>query len=147
METFAPLINLITLLAGLSLVAERVTNAVKLHRKELREKATKGKEKEREKRITAHALFLSFAVALVVNANFFEILTHLEAPWETLGWAQLQAGQLVQTSSALGVGKVAYTTAGCMLTGFAMGFGSTFWHDLLGVVLDTRNKLKQMAGG
>ncbi len=99
METFAPLINLLTLLAVLSLVSERVTNAVKLHRKELREKAPKGKEKEREKRITAHALFLSFVVALVVNANFFEILTHLEAPWETLGWAQLQAGQLVQTST------------------------------------------------
>jgi hypothetical protein len=69
--------------------AERITNIVKLRSKSLRDKAED--EKDRERRITSRALLVSLAVALLVKADFFEILSRLDAPWETLGWARMQA--------------------------------------------------------
>ena len=144
MDAFTPLVNLFAILTALSLAAERITNIVKLRSKSLRDKAED--EKDRERRITSRALLVSLAVALLVKADFFEILSRLDAPWETLGWARMQAGELVRTSAVSSVGKFAYAVVGCLLTGFAMGFGSKFWHDVLGVLLDTRKKIKRSAG-
>jgi hypothetical protein len=83
---------------------------------------------------------------LVVKADFFEILSRLDAPCETLGWARMQAGELVRSSAVSSVGRFIYAVTGCLLTGCAMGFGSKFWHDVLGVLLDTRKKIKQSVG-
>ena len=96
MDAFTPLVNLFAILTALSLAAERITNIVKLRSKSLRDKAED--EKDRERRITSRALLVSLAVALLVKADFFEILSRLDAPWETLGWARMQAGELVRTS-------------------------------------------------
>jgi hypothetical protein len=58
----------------------------------------------------------------------------------------MQAGELVRSSAVSGVGRFIYAVTGCLLTGCAMGFGSRFWHDVLGVLLDTRKKIKRSAG-
>ncbi len=144
MDAFTPLVNLFAILTALSLAAERITNIVKLRSKDLRNKARD--EKDRERQITNRALLVSLAVALLVKADFFEILSRLDAPWETLGWARMQAGELVRSSAVSGVGRFIYAVTGCLLTGCAMGFGSRFWHDVLGVLLDTRKKIKRSAG-
>ncbi len=144
MDAFTPLVNLFAILTALSLAAERITNIVKLRSKDLRNKARN--EKDRERQITNRALLVSLAVALLVKADFFEILSRLDAPWETLGWARMQAGELVRSSAVSGVGRFIYAVTGCLLTGCAMGFGSRFWHDVLGVLLDTRKKIKRSAG-
>jgi len=134
----------VRILTALSLAAERITNIVKLRSKDLRNKARD--EKDRERQITNRALLVSLAVALLVKADFFEILSRLDAPWETLGWARMQAGELVRSSAVSGVGRFIYAVTGCLLTRCAMGFGSRFWHDVLGVLLDTRKKIKRSAG-
>ncbi len=144
MDAFTPLVNLFAILTALSLAAERITNIVKLRSKDLRNKARD--EKDRERQITNRALLVSLAVALLVKADFFEILSRLDAPWETLGWARMQAGELVRSSAVSGVGRFIYAVTGCLLTGCAMGFGSRFWHDVLGVLLDTRKKIKRSVG-
>jgi len=144
MDAFTPLVNLFAILTALSLAAERITNIVKLRSRDLRDKARD--EKDRERQITNRALLVSLAVALLVKADFFEILSRLDAPWETLGWARMQAGELVRSSAVSGVGRFIYAVTGCLLTGCAMGFGSRFWHDVLGVLLDTRKKIKRSAG-
>jgi hypothetical protein len=144
MDAFTPLVNLFAILTALSLAAERITNIVKLRSRDLRDKAED--EKDRERQITNRALLVSLAVALLVKADFFEILSRLDAPWETLGWARMQAGELVRSSAVSGVGRFIYAVTGCLLTGCAMGFGSRFWHDVLGVLLDTRKKIKRSAG-
>ena len=90
MDAFTPLVNLFAILTALSLAAERITNIVKLRSKDLRNKAED--EKDRERQITNRALLCSLAVALAVKADFFEILSRLDAPWETLVWADPARG-------------------------------------------------------
>ena len=91
-------------------------------------------EKARERRIAHRALAASLVLALVMKADFFDILAHLEAPWDTLGWARpadadWTAGRLVQT------------LAGTLVTGMSLGFGSKFWHDLLDLLYGVRARL------
>ena len=134
METFEPLINLLVLMGVLSMVAERVANAIKLGRPDLRHrKHTAWEEKERERRIARVAVVASILLAVVVKADFFEILAHLEAPWDTLGWFRA-------TEAKRSVARLAYTLCGTVVTGFSLGFGSKFWHD----VLDTVHGLRHM---
>ena len=45
------------------------------------------------------------------------------------------------------VGSALYALGGCVLTGFALGFGSKFWHDLLGMVFELRKRAKQAKSG
>ena len=89
METFEPLINLLVLLSVLSIAAERLANAIKLRDPLLREKKQRiNEEKERERLIAHRTLAVSILLAVFVKADFFQILAHLEAPWDTLGWAR-----------------------------------------------------------
>jgi len=127
MEAFEPLINLLLLLSTLSIAAERLANAIKLGIRGL------AAGKERERRVARVALAVSILLALAVKADFFEILRHLEAPWETLGWAgrerEAPAGATIQM------------VLGMIVTGVALRFGSKFWHDLLDIVHDARRRL------
>jgi len=127
MDAFQPLINLLVLLGALSLTAERVTNLIKLRRKELRNKrpTTEGE---------------------LLHADFFQILANVAAPWDTLGWAHMQAGELVRRSALTNWGQGLYALVGSVFMGLALGFGSKFWHDLLDIVFNARERLKAIKG-
>jgi hypothetical protein len=142
MDTLAPLINLLTLLAALSIAAERATNVIKLNRESMREKGAKEDEKVREKRITQVSIGVAIVLAILLKADFFSILTHIDEPWATLGWARPFGGELVLDTALSSFPKFLYAVGGSVVTGFSLGFGSKFWHDMLDIVLRTRERLQ-----
>jgi hypothetical protein len=105
------------------------------------------KEKERERDIAWTGMGVAAVVAILAKADLFEILRRLDAPWETLGWAQFTGTGLIRTASITGPLSVIYAIGGCLLTAFALGFGSKFWHDMLDIVFNARERLKKAAGG
>ena len=162
METFQPLINLLVLFSVLSIAAERIANVVKLKNPDLSVSKTDKAaltpnlaldkkaealvaEKKREEAITWRAIVISIGVAALVKADFFEIITHLDAPWETMGWIRPSGAQWSQSFALNSVGQFAYAMVGSVITGIAMGFGSKFWHDMLDIVFQTRERLKKAA--
>jgi len=133
MPAFQPLINLLVLLSALSIAAERLANMLKLGDTELREKqASPQQEKARERRIALRALAASVALAVLMKADCFAILAHLEAPWDTLGWVRPAAeGQWT-------VSQLLQALNGTVVTGISLAFGSKFWHDVLDLVYGVR---------
>ena len=132
MAAFEPLINLLVLLSALSVAAERLANAMKLGDTDLREKkASPQEEKARERRIALRALAASVALALLMKADFFEILSHLQAPWDTLGWVRPAEEQWT-------VSRLLQALAGTIVTGISLAFGSKFWHDVLDLIHGVR---------
>ena len=141
MGAFEPLTNLLMLLSVLSVAAERLANLLKLMHPDLREpkrRVSRAAEKERERRIGNRVLIVSLLLATAVKADFFAIVSHLGAPWDTLGWTQ---DALAPPSRLLS------TLAGTALTGISLGFGSKFWHDLLDVVYGLRQAISAEATG
>ena len=142
MEAFEPLINLLVVLTVLSVAAERVTNLLKNKNPELKDRSTAlsgVKKQERDFRISLRAVVVGTVIAVAVKANFFELLTHLDDPWSTFGWVQVKDHQWFRAAATRGVGNVVYTLVGCVLTGITLGFGSKFWHDILGAVYELRS--------
>ncbi|HWP38185.1 MAG TPA: hypothetical protein VNL18_11600 [Gemmatimonadales bacterium] len=138
MSALEPLINLLVLLSTLSIAAERLANVVKLEHPVLRRRNARGSrsaEKERERRIGSRVLLLSVLLAVVVKADLFAILTHLHAPWDTLGWTGHRPASPAE---------LAMSIAGTIVTGLALGFGSKFWHDVLDIVYGARNRLERV---
>jgi hypothetical protein len=136
MEAFQPLINLLVLLSALSIAAERLANAVKLRDARLRtSRPSVAQEKEREQGIGHRVLLVSVALALLVKADLFQILAHLDAPWDTLGW--------IKGPSISEPARLAFSVTGSVLTGCSLGFGSKFWHDMLDIVYQTKGRLGQ----
>src|SRR5574337_988091 len=77
MPTFQPLINLIVLLTVLSVAAERVANIIKFRDPDLRNRELKeADEREREGRIQSRVVVVGMAIATIVKADPFSILTH-----------------------------------------------------------------------
>ena len=145
METFQPLINLIVLMSALSVAAERLANVLKLGNPDLRDsskKRSRAEEKERERRIGIATLGVSVLLAMVVKADFFAILSHLEAPWDTLGWVRPSGTGWVRSPATGSLPQFLYAAGGTMLTGIAMGFGSKFWHDVLDIVYRSRDTVR-----
>lgn len=152
MDPFTPAINLLVVLVALSTATERVTNLLKLRRKELRTtppaetpEERKENEKLREKRITELGLAVGVALAVLMKADLFAMLANLEAPWETLGWVQLRGEEMVRSAALSDVGQAVYAVGGSVLTGFSLMFGSKFWHDVLDIVLQTRERIRPRA--
>jgi len=140
MDAFEPLINLLVLLSVLSIAAERLANLLKLTHPDLRESKralSRAAEKERERRIGNRVLIVSLLLAAAVKADFFAILSHLDAPWDTLGWTRDPL-----TSPA----KLLSTLAGTALTGISLGFGSKFWHDMLDILYNARDGMRRLSG-
>ena len=143
MNTLEPIVNLLVVLTVLSIAVERATNAFKLHNVELRvESKSKEVEKVREQRITDRSLAVGVVLAVLAKANFFEIVTHLDAPWETLGWAHASGSQWFRDPATMAWGSFFYALGGSAVTGIALGFGSKFWHEILDSVLELRGIAK-----
>ena len=146
MQPFQPLINLLVLMSALSIAAERVANTIKLADPELRERrAMPGAEKEREYRIGHRVLLVSIVLAASLKADLFQILAHLDAPWDTLGWVPLTGGAWGHDFTTDSLARLLYTLAGTTLTGISMGFGSKFWHDLLDNLYGARQRVAALA--
>ena len=146
MSTLEPLINLLILLTVLSVAAERATNVIKLRREELRvpDPENKKKEKEREQGITFWAVVMGIGLAILVKADLFEIMTHLDSPWETLGWVRVTESEWSRVPATNNVGTALYALGGSAITGVALGFGSKFWHECLDIVFEVRNRAKAL---
>jgi hypothetical protein len=138
MESLEPLINLLILLTVLSVSAERLTNLLKLRRSNLRIRSTGENEILREYSISLYTISMGIILAILVKADFFEILTHLENPWQTLGWVKIEKYHWIKSTATASIGAAIYAVAGCVLTGIGLGFGSKFWHDILEIVYDIR---------
>jgi hypothetical protein len=141
MNTFEPAINLVVLLSVLSVAAERLANLVKprhADHRESRDRVSRAGEKERERRIGNRVLVVSVLLAVAVKADFFAIVSHLDAPWDTLGWTR--------NAPIRSPAELLTTIVGTILTGLSLGFGSKFWHDVLDIVYGARDNLRRRAG-
>ncbi len=146
MQTLQPILNLLIVLTILSLAAERVTNILKLRRARLRDKATdEAGEKMRERGITTLTLFVGIGLCLLLKADFFDIVTNLKDPWQTLGWVQIRDYQWSRAPASLELGPAFFAVGGCLVTGICLGFGSKFWHDMLDLVHELRQKAKNLS--
>jgi hypothetical protein len=143
-DTFEPLINVLVVLTVLSVAAERVTNMLKLRHEDLRDhKSTESDEREREYRITGRNMLVGVALAILVKADIFAILANLANPWDTLGWLQSHGESWTRAAALGSFGTFIYSIGGSVITGFALGFGSKFWHDLLGIAYELRDMARQ----
>jgi len=132
MGAFEWLINLLVLMSALSIVSERLANVMKLRHPNLCEKKTGAREeKVRERRIARRVLVASLLLAFLLKADLFAMLSHSEAPWQTIGWVR-------GADDAWTVGRFLQTTIGTLLTGMCLSFGSKFWHDVLDLVYGVR---------
>ncbi len=148
MDAFEPLINLLIVLTVLSVAAERLTELLKLHNNELKDRKQAietNTQPDRAYAISLRAVIVGCFLALAVKADFFEILTHLEEPWSTLGWVNVRDHVWVRAPATRGFHNVIYAAMGCVLTGVALGFGSKFWHDVLGAVYELRSIARNRA--
>lgn len=144
MGSFEPMINLLVLLTIFSVIAERVTNILKLGKEELRTRGTsEDAERRREQSIQARSVVVGIVIALIAKADIFTMLSNLDEPWRTLGWVRVSGAQWFRSPATASVGTLLYTLGGCALTGFALGFGSKFWHDILGSVFELRDKARR----
>lgn len=151
MDSLEPIINVLMVLTVLSVAAERVTNIVKLRReKEWRALP----ERDRELRITFTNVLAGVTLAAVMKADLFGMLSQPNAAWSTLGWTQWDGQAWVRHSAAASWSGGMYALLGSTITGMALGFGSKFWHDVLGIVVELKRmtesrsaKAVQDAGG
>jgi hypothetical protein len=138
MGSLEPIINILTVLTVLSVAAERVTNVVKLRR----DSSWKANDsRQREFLITWSSALVGIAIAIAMKADLFAMLAHPDAPWSTLGWTQWNGTVWVRHPSVSSVSGVSQALLGSAMTGLSLGFGSTFWHDVLGIVLELRKKV------
>ncbi len=140
MDSFEPIINLLLVLTVLSITAERLTNLLKLQDDRLNErKPDKKAERTREYRISLRTMAIGVLLTILVKANFFEIMSNLQDPWSTLGWVRLEDYRWIRSPATVELSAFLYTLGGCFVTGLGLGFGSKFWHDLLGTVYEMRS--------
>lgn len=129
------LVSLVVVLLPLSFIAERFSNFLKLilpsegklgfgnirHKEE-----DQKKEKIRERKIFLISLLSGEIVAFALKADLFQIIENGK-----IGWNQSSDNLL--------------WIVGCIFTGFFLSWGSKFWHDLLGILLEVKNLRKAYA--
>lgn len=96
-------------------------------------------EKRREGKILGLNIVVGFITALTSHADLFQIL-QAPSPYTALGWPSLSG-----LSAGDGAWKIVSTIPGCLLTGFFISLGSKFWHDLLDLLLFTKNLKQKLA--
>lgn len=129
------LLSLVVVLLPLSFISERISNFFKLVLPSdgklgfgnLRHKENDSKkEKTRERKIFLLSLLSGEIVAFSLKADLFQIIENGKIGWnhssDDLLWI-----------------------VGCLFTGFFLSWGSKFWHDLLGILLEVKNLRKAYA--
>lgn len=129
------LVSLVVVLLPLSFIAERISNLFKLL---LPSKGVLGfgnirhkeedlkKEKTRERKIFLLSLISGEIVAFSLKADLFQIIENGKIGWN------------IESNGLLWI-------VGCFFTGFFLSWGSKFWHDLLGIMLEVKNLRKAYA--
>ncbi|MNE01809.1 hypothetical protein D3C87_05550 [compost metagenome] len=155
MEALERLITLVTALFTLSLISERVINWFKLYfgqkGKQLLFFSNKDEDiskqsddpalnADRERKIVGLNIMLSIIVALLMNANVFDLLS-LKDPTIHFGWQDVVWQDQTKTYSL--ITNILYSFSGCVLAGFCMSIGSKFWHDTLDMLLYAKNMRKK----
>ena len=95
-------------------------------------------EKRREYRILKMNLFLGVLTSFLAHASFFDLLRNLDNPGKVIGWP----GDFSLIFKDITFGTPFQFVIGCLFTGAFISMGSKFWHDLLDLLLYTKN-LKQ----
>ena len=145
MDAFQPLINLLVLFTILSLAGERATNLIKLKSNELRmRKKDEEGTRKREQKINIRNIVINIFFSIIIKANFFEVITHLDDPWKTLGWIQFHDNQWMMSPVLDNIGMTLLALVGCVVMGFSLGFGSKFWHDVLGIIYEIRDMKRKL---
>jgi hypothetical protein len=133
-------VTIATILFILSMINERIANFIKLQFSEkkllgislgnLRVKSNNEyDEDDRSKRILVLNIVSGTIVALILHADLISILGHIDKPYNVIGWDK---------TLPTGLGWV-LLPIGCFLTGCFISLGSKFWHDLLDLLLYTKN--------
>jgi len=153
----------------LSLVVERIADFIKLRSKDLRTKFDRttepDKEKEREKGIVTRSIIIGVLVALALKADCIQMFVSGE-PGEVLGWENVlmyeettvdqftpanyyyfKALTLQETNAFGFLYRWVQVLIGITLTGFALSFGSKFWHDLVGLLYEIKEVRAKITTG
>jgi hypothetical protein len=95
-------------------------------------------EKRREYRILKMNLFIGYLTSFLAHASFFDLLRNLDNPGKVIGWPR----DFSLIFKDINFGTPFQFVIGCLFTGAFISMGSKFWHDLLDLLLYTKN-LKQ----
>lgn len=159
------LISTASVFLVLSLAVEKITEYIKLRKKELRVKPSgKDAEKEREKSILARGLLIGILVALFLKADSIQMLVSGE-PGEVIGWENVVLYDEVQideltpanyyyfkalTFNDASFGEFLFrwiqAVIGILITGVALSFGSKFWHDIVGILYEVKEAKAKASG-
>jgi len=131
-------ISVTIMLFILSMINERISNFIKLKFSSkdttlfsfgnMRTKSVGQQEDDRTRRIIQVNLITGTIIALCLRANMIDILSHLDKPYTAIGW-----------NRDLIYWDILTIPIGCFLTGCFISLGSKFWHDLLDLLLVTKN--------
>ncbi len=137
-------IQIVFVLLILSMITEKITNLVKLRPTSWvksiallfvsKKSETENAEQQRSREIQTMAIITGIVVALMTRASIF----HVSDPSFELGW---QAFDFKQDNAWL---HVLYEVFGCLLTGFFLSLGSKFFHDLLDLLLESKNLKRKL---
>ncbi len=98
-------------------------------------------EKRREYRILKMNLFIGFLTSFLAHASFFDLLRNIDNPGKVIGWPDLS----IVISGNINFGTPFQFVIGCLFTGAFISMGSKFWHDLLDLLLYTKNLKEKLS--
>lgn len=137
-------IQIVFVLLILSMITEKITNLVKLRPTSWvksiallfvsKKSAIENADQQRSREIQTMAIIAGIVVALLTRASIFQIYN----PAFELGWQSFDFSQDNAWLHAL------YDIFGCLLTGFFLSLGSKFFHDLLDLLLESKNLKRKL---
>ena len=101
--------------------------------------------RSRERLITASSIWVGVALAIAMKADLFAMLASPDSPWSTLGWTRWDGSHWVRHAALASPAGAVQALMGSAITGISLGFGSKFWHDVLGVVVELRRMASNRA--
>lgn len=155
------LIAISTMLFILSMISERVVTYIKLWCIKGRsflfiivpaevdtcEKSDDPEEEaKRSRSILAINLTVGFLIALLAKASLFDMFSFSATTIEDDAWNKLFSWPMEKYSLSFEfAGRLLSILFGCMLTGSFISLGSKFWHDLLDLLLETKNLKRKLS--
>lgn len=134
------MIALATVLFILSMINERIVNFIKLQYSNksmfsiqlgnLKDKKGDNEEDQRNKRIILLNIIVGTIVSLLMRADLISMISNIDQPSLGIGWKNFAVDKVVGWITLI---------PGCFLTGSFLSLGSKFWHDLLDLLLYTKD--------
>jgi len=140
------MIPLIATLFILSMINERIVNFIKLQFSgkkvfgislgNLKRKSAGGDENERNKRLIVINIVIGSLICIMLRADLINLMEHMNMPAVSIGWKNFSPSDIWDYITLV---------PGCFLTGCFLSLGSKFWHDLLDLLLYTKNLKSKLA--